>query len=245
MTDYPAIDPRYLALLGDFKFESLQNDGGTIYGLWSDITLAYVNLEWTRFSKRNGGDPQIHSEWTLGRCVLDAISEPLRPFFAENYRRCLQEGRPWEHVYECSSADFFRQFHMTTFPLGKAEGLLVVNSLRRETVYTGVSCQPLDELYRNEHDIITQCSHCRRVRRNGDASVWDWVPDWVTNQPPKTSHGLCEPCIGFYYAPQRTSGEGFAESFSTLLSEPDLTSRRKSPIDDVTNKFRIPPPDDS
>jgi hypothetical protein len=215
MTNYPDNDPRFLALLAEFEIDALQNDGGTIYGLWPDLTLAYVNLGWMRFSSLNGGEPQITSEWTRGRFVLDAIAEPLRPFFAENFERCLRDGRPWEHVYECSSADHFRLFHMTTFPLGAAEGLLVVNSLRQEVAHPRIACPPLDELYRNEYGIVTQCSHCRRVRRNGSDQVWDWVPAWVATQPPNTSHGLCEPCIGFHYSSQRTNGEEFAKSFKT------------------------------
>lgn len=208
-------DPRFQALLVEFDRESLRNDSGTIYGLWPDFTLAYVNLGWMRFAALNGGEPKLTSQWTLGRCVLDAISEPLRPFFAANYKRCLQEERPLEHLYECSSSRLYRQFHMTTFPLGNAEGLLVVNSLRQEVAHTRIVCPPLDELYRNEHGIVAQCSHCRRVRRIGADQIWDWVPAWVADMPPNTSHGLCEPCIGFYYSEQRSNHDGFVQSFST------------------------------
>jgi len=208
MTDNPHNDPRFLALLADFDREALLNDVGTIYGLWPDFTLAYFNLGWKRFSALNGGEPKLSSEWTLGRCSLDAISKCVRPFFAANYKRCLQEGRPWEHVYECSSARLFRTFHMITFPVGDAEGLLVVNSLRREIAHTKNACPPLDELYRNEHGIVTQCCHCRRMRRRGAEQVWDWVPAWVTTQLPNTSHGLCDPCIGFHYSAKRMDGDG-------------------------------------
>ncbi len=220
MTDNADYDPRFLKLLSAFEVNSLQNDGGTIYGLWPDLTLAYFNKEWKRFAMLNGGEPQITSEWNLGRCVLEAMAQPLRPFFTDNYGRCLREGRPWEHLYECSSADLFRQLHMTTFPLGAAEGLLVVNSLRLETPHTTVACPPLDELYRNEHHIVAQCSHCRRVRRAKGIPTWDWVPAWVSNHPPNTSHGLCEPCIGFYYSPQHTNRAGFAKSFRTSANGP-------------------------
>ena len=215
MTDYPQNSLGFQALLADFDGESLQNDNGTIFGLWPDLRLAFVNSGWMQFSTKNGGEPRITSEWKLGRCVLDAIAKPLRPFFAENYGRCLREGRPWEHVYECSSADHFRLFHMTTFPLGVAEGLLVVNSLRQEIAHSRIACPPLDKIYRNEHGILAQCSHCRRVRRIGENQVWDWVPAWVNTQPADTSHSLCEPCIGFYYSSQRTNSKDFVESFKT------------------------------
>lgn len=187
-----------------------------MYGLWPDLSLAYANGAWSRFAGENGGEPAISTEWNLGRCALDAIAEPLRPFFAENYRRCLRELRPWEHAYECSSADLYRQFHMTVFPLGRAEGLLVVNSLRIETPHDRVSVSPLEDRYRNPHGIITQCCHCRRVQRADDEPTWDWVPDWVQRFPKRTSHGICPACCGFYYCESRFDVEGHVEPFSTI-----------------------------
>lgn len=209
------ISPRFQALLADFDIEAFQNNSGTIFGLWPDLTLAYVNLGWVQFAALNDGEPQNDSEWRLGRCVMDAIAEPLRPFFVENYGRCLREGRPWEHVYDCSSAELYREFHLTAFPLGEAEGLLVVNSLRREAIHTRVPCPPLDELYRDDGGMVTQCCHCRRVRRIGEAKVWDWVPAWVSDRPANTSHGLCEPCMGFHYSERRMNLGAFAEPFKT------------------------------
>src|SRR6202042_2406372 len=101
---------------------------------------------------------------------------------------------------ECSSPEVYRQLHMTAFPLGRAEGLLVVNSVRLEVAHLRVACPPLEELYRNREGIIAQCCHCRRVRRAREPNVWDWVPAWLTNQPENTSHGLCEPCMAFHYS---------------------------------------------
>ncbi len=215
MIDQQNNDPRFLNLLRDFDRDALEIDDATIFGLWSDLTLAYTNPGWKRFSAMNGGEPTITSEWALGRCVLDAIAEPLRPFYAANYRKSLMEGRPWEHVYECSSADQFRLMHMMVLPLGAAEGLLVINSLRQEIAHSRTPLPPLDELYRNAHGIVTQCSHCRRVRRDGTEHVWDWVPAWVVAQPARTSHGLCEPCIGFHHPLQPRNVRGPTDSFKT------------------------------
>jgi len=209
-------DARFQSLLTDFDRQALENDEGTIYGLWPSFALAFVNVGWFRFAEFNNGEPGISSKWRIGASILDGIAEPLRGFFAEHFERCLRERRPWEHVYECSSAEKFRLFHMTTFPLGNAEGLLVVNSLRQEVAHTSVGCPPLDELYRNEHGIVTQCGHCRRVRRRQeDNETWDWVPAWVTSPPPNTSHGLCEPCVGFHYSSQRIKDVGFDDMFDT------------------------------
>ena len=207
------LDPEFDALLADFDRTAMQRHKGTIYGLWPDLTLAYMNSAWTSFSEDNGGESKIGSAWNLGRHILAAMSGPLRPFYAENYRRCLAEDRPWEHVYECPSATLYRQLHMTVFPLGQGEGFLVINSLRQESAHPGIASSPLRELYENEHGHLVQCSHCRRVRRAGEDQHWDWVPDWVATQPGNTSHGLCEPCVGFYYSDQRMDGSGFAIPF--------------------------------
>lgn len=209
-------NPRsFEALLAEFNSAALHTAGSTIYGLWPDLTLAYVNLEWVQFAARNGGEPGIVTDWKLGRCVLEAIAAPLRPFFSQNYQKCLLENRPWEHLYECSSPVLYRLFHMTTYPLGAAEGLLVVNSLRHEAPHTRLACPPLVELYFNEHGFIEQCCHCRRVRRVGADQVWDWVPEWVGACPPETSHGLCMPCLGYHYSSQNSKRSDFAKTFST------------------------------
>jgi len=203
------------SLFDQFDCPALEDDGGTIYGLWPDLTLAYFNPGWTRFAEQNGGEPQISAEWNLGRCILDAIPDPLRAFFVSNYAKCLREGRPWEHTYECSSPELFRLFHMMVFPVKNGAGLLVVNSKRQESPHKRTPHLPLEELYRNEHGIVAQCCHCRRIRRAGSDQVWDWVPAWVKAQPPNTSHGLCAPCYGYYYSPDKDDRRGFAIPFET------------------------------
>lgn len=219
MNDESGKEIRFKALLSDFSMDGLDHDSGTIYGLWPDLSLAYVNLHWFEFARLNGGEPGFTEQWVPGRCLLDAIAAPLRPFFTLNFQRCLSESKPWEHLYECSSADEFREFHMTTLPLGLAEGLLVVNSLRRATEHTRVPCAALDALYLNEDQIVTQCCHCRTVRRVGEKPAWDWVPQWVSAPLANLSHGLCEPCFGFHYSEQRANSGGFAESFNTFSSD--------------------------
>ncbi len=212
----------FAALLSDFDLNKIQCDGGTVFGMWADLTLAYTNSAWNQFAVHNDGGAAMPTGGILGRCVLAATAEPLRPFFAEGYRRCLRESRPWEHVYECSSADIYREFHMTTFPLGQAEGLLVVNSLRVESPHTRTSHAPRFELYRNADGAITQCCHCRRTQRATGNPSWDWVPTWITDQPHETSHGICPACAGFYYGQFRIDSADAPVPFSTI----ELTSQR-------------------
>jgi hypothetical protein len=210
-------DSDFARLLADFNDDEIWESEDTIYGLWPNLTLAFFNRGWTRFASENGGESKINANHSLlGRSVLESFASSLRPFFKSNYEKCLRERCPWEHSFECSSAKLFRTFRMLTLPLGHSEGLLVINSLRRETFHTQLQCPPLDELYRNHDGIITQCCHCRRIRRCGTENTWDWIPDWLTNPPANLSHGLCEPCVGFHYSPDSQQA-GFAKTFQTSL----------------------------
>jgi hypothetical protein len=62
----------------------------------------------------------------------------------------------------------------------------------------------LEGLYRDEHGLIKRCSNCRRICRPGPDEegrpTWDWVPAYVAQMPPKTSHGTCALCAQFYYS---------------------------------------------
>lgn len=208
-------DSKITRLLWETYPDSIHSADDTIYLMGPDLTLAYFNLGWKRFAEQNGGEPAISLNWPIGSSVLAASATVLRPFFAENFAKCLRERRPWEHHYECSSPDLYRSFVMMTYPLGVGDGLLVVHSLTQETSHKRSVCEPLIDLYQDERGFILQCAHCRRVKRWGANQRWDWVRDWVVACPTNTSHGLCEPCYGFYYGGQRLPAKGFPEAFRT------------------------------
>jgi hypothetical protein len=139
-----------------------------------DLTITYVNQGWSKFAERNGGD-NIASTWAIGSRFMDAIPLVLQPFFLENFAKAIKENRPWEHHYECKSADVYRRFFMLSYPLGNGKRILVVNTIAQETPHRGTLCEPIDDLYRNQHGLITQCCHCRRIRRNGLKKQWDTI----------------------------------------------------------------------
>ncbi|MCE9607805.1 MAG: hypothetical protein K8U03_23205 [Planctomycetia bacterium] len=189
----------FLELLTAFKLPALQESQDIVYGLWPDLSLAFTNAAWTKFAANNGGEPIVSEQWRLGRNILDAIPQPLKAFYESHYRNCLSLERPWEHIYECSTPDALRMFHMTALPVGRNEGILVINSLRIETPMDREAAEPLETTYRNRHGMLIQCAHCRRFRRAAVATTWDWVRDWVRSPRENVSHGICEPCLGFYY----------------------------------------------
>jgi hypothetical protein len=193
------MDPNFERLLKEFPLEAIEMAEDTVYAIRPDLTITYVNRGWQLFAERNGGERVDSISRPIGQDLVTAISLPLRSFFSDNFAKCFREQRPWEHHYECSSADLYRRFMMTAYPLRDNAGLLVVNSLVRELPHDREVHEPLSALYRDDNGIIHQCCHCRRVRRLGSPEAWDWVPQWVSKIPPDTSHGLCSPCYGYYY----------------------------------------------
>ncbi|HTI51119.1 MAG TPA: hypothetical protein VL475_09210 [Planctomycetaceae bacterium] len=199
------IDDRFASLLSGFDLAALEADPGVIYAVDHDLRLSYINPAWFRFAAENGGEPQISREWALGRFIMDAIAEELRPFFAKHFRRSLDEMRPWQHVYECSSATRFRKHRMNAFPLEEGQGLLLSHALVLDEPMSRDSAEPDERRFRNPQGIIRQCAHCRRVEQQPPHAGWAWVPEWMARCPPQTSHGICPPCFGFYFSERQLS----------------------------------------
>jgi hypothetical protein len=215
MLEFSAYDPRFLPLLDDTDRSVLHSTRNIVYGLWPDLTLAYMNPAWFIFSFENGGEPGVSEQWHLGRNVLDAMPDLLRPFYEQNFRRALNEDRPWEHCYECSSDKVYRKFHLGVFPLAQGQGLLLVNSPVVETEHPEAESSPLESLYADAQGFIGQCCHCRRFRRADVLNTWDWVPAWLKQTPPKVTHGICKSCISFYYHGARL-GKDYPPLISTI-----------------------------
>lgn len=131
------IDANFAARLAPhFRLEELERYPATVFGLWPDFRLAYLNPAWTAFADVNGGQPSVTSTWGLGTRYLDAIAEPLRPFYERLLARAPEPGaslHPVSHQYECSSATLFRKFSMQVYALPEGAGFVIVNSLLVET----------------------------------------------------------------------------------------------------------------
>jgi hypothetical protein len=148
--------------------------------------------------------------------VLEVCGEALAPFYRDWYTACLNADRdklfPSQHEYDCSSADLYRRFSMTLYPLGEREGLLVVNSLIAESPHgdrQGPAYDADRAVYSDADGLIHQCAHCRKVRHLRENNRWDWVPHWVRSSPLETSHGICPNCFDFYYPEARLREPSF------------------------------------
>ncbi|KAB0670484.1 hypothetical protein F6V30_10090 [Oryzomonas sagensis] len=193
----------------DFMETGWQGNGSEIiYGVWPDFRLAYFNEGWVRFARENGGAPWLMSPECLGRSVLEVTTPELRPFYRELFTRAITTvtARPYSisHEYECSSAEIYRKFAMLLFRLKGGQGLLIANSLVVEMPHTVRGTVPVEPSansapYHNEHELVIQCAACRRIRHQQLEGRWDWIPAWVSQPPERTSHGLCDLCMSYYY----------------------------------------------
>lgn len=195
-------DREFLPLLEPFDDIDMHRSPQVIYGMWADFRLAYLNSAWFQFSTANFGDPEIPAYWSLGRSLADTLPAELAPFYIQKFRECLKSGRHWSHDYECSSDEIYRKYHQTTYPLA-GRGLLVVNSLRVELPRDSTDSAPASaaelSAYYDENRYVHQCCHCRRVQRLDTARQWDFVPLFIRNPEPRTTHGLCAHCLNHYY----------------------------------------------
>src|SRR3954463_6282117 len=139
-------------------------DSDVVFCLDAELRITYCNAAWDRFARENGA-PDLYQP-TLGRSVLDYMTEPDRACYARIFRRVLTQRQPWEHSYEYSTLDLHRQFRVRVLPLMRQTGLMVISSLEVDQVYQGVSCPPGEERYRNGQGLILMCCGCRRT---GDA----------------------------------------------------------------------------
>lgn len=202
---FACCDLRFLPLLSDFDCDALEKGNDIVYGAWPDLTLAYLNPAWFIFAHENKGEPAISHDWILGRSILDSLPLSLHAYYQERYQRCLDERQPWRHVYECSSDEEFRKFHVTVLPLGKSEGLLFVNSLVFESPLLHGSLVLQEEMYVDSSGMIVQCCHCRKFRRADASRAWDWVRPWIKQKPRDTSQAICETCVGYYYSDSKVN----------------------------------------
>lgn len=204
--DEALCSPDFAPLLAGFTAEELGHRGSAVvYGLWPDMTLAYLSPSWFSFARENGGERVISPRWGLGSSILDAIPQALDHFYRELLSTALRAPggpRPVAHEYECSSTAVYRRFAMHLLPLKEQAGLLIVNSLRIESPHdvAGRTSWDADAVrYTDEFGTVHQCAHCRRIRVVGREHEWHWVPAWVENPPDATSHDLCGICLDYYY----------------------------------------------
>jgi hypothetical protein len=201
------ITPEFEALIGASRLESLNSHPGSVYGLDSALNISYLNPAWFKFSEDNGGEVFVSSDWTLGKQIFSSIPDAQKSFYRDLFESALNENKPsitsQQMEYECSSPELYRRFSMHLYPVGK-DGILVVHSLlieepHRSSLADGVIVLDEDN-YIDKDGIVRQCANCRRIQNLNNTEQWDWIPKWVTEAHPRTSHSICRPCRQHYYS---------------------------------------------
>ncbi len=197
------LDNDFIKQLGNqHKIDKLENHSGSVYGIWSNFQLAYLNPAWFDFAVKNNGNPEISNNWGLGKSVLDCVSGQLHYFYKTIFTQCLYNNTLWSHEYECSSDTIYRRFHQLVYPLENQQGLLIVNSIIVEQAHSltqdTITAFNIND-YLDDNNFICQCAYCRRVENFQHSGRWDWIPEWVKNCPKNTSHTYCPDCFDQYF----------------------------------------------
>lgn len=157
-----------------------------------ETAILWVNAAWETFAGATSAK--------VGPTYLGGITGELRTYFGDVFAQALATGAPYEQDYECSSPDEIRTFRMRVLPFSP-HGLVVEHT--QIATATAPEGEPPDAArYLDATGQIVQCSNCRRVRlpTDGDGGEhWAWIPALVARSHPRTSHGICTPCVGFYW----------------------------------------------
>ena len=178
--------------LRGIDLDALDGLPDVIYGLRSDLTIGMVSSSWA-----SAAGSLRPAELPRGS-VVDSLPGGLRVYYTQLYQGVLETGEPAEHLYLCPTPSHYRRFRMTCTPL--QTGILVVHRLLEKRPHRLRAFRPNRSKYTAADGFITMCAHCRQVQRSEDLAKWDWVPEWVRREPPKVTHGVCDPCMETYYS---------------------------------------------
>jgi hypothetical protein len=181
--------------LPGFDRGRLERSPNTCYALDSRLAISYYNPAYLRFAKENGG-ADFEARFGIGTFIGVAISGPLHDYYLRLFEGLIGAGDVTAHDYECSSPDRLRKFRMHVYPLRDNRGLLIEHSLLIEEPHERVAAPFREDDYLDVEGLIHMCGHCRRVQ-NIRTGAWDWVPSALAHR--QTSHGLCDPCMDYYY----------------------------------------------
>ncbi|MFW5968000.1 MAG: hypothetical protein ACOCV2_10805 [Persicimonas sp.] len=199
------ISPTFRAHFRAEELDEFDQEESVIYGLDGELRLSLLNDDWYRTARSAPGGEALLQKFDLGSSYVDALAEPLREFFTSHLEQSIASGKTWAFDYLCPTPSLRRVFRMQVLPIAGRAGCVITNACVVEEPAPTGKTPPTDlqDTYRDNNGLITQCSHCRRVRRPARAGCWDWLPSMVAHMPPRVSHGICPSCYVYFYETDR------------------------------------------
>ena len=158
-----------------------------------ELRLVDCNPAWEKFAVGNGGRGLSRAE-VCGRLILEYVPDVLRTFYLHKYWLAKRTPDGSYFDYDCSSPDWIRLFRMTLLPLNDL--LLVSNHLRLQEKCEARPPLTLEEAnqYIPSNGLVVMCANCRKTKRRDSETQWDWIPEMLSRDSSKVSHGLCPRC---------------------------------------------------
>ena len=188
MGEFPAF------LQGAFDELALESLASSVAVVDTAGWILWTNPAWRAFAEGNGA-AGASAGW---RSYFEPIATPLRAFYERAFAEALRTGEVFVQEYECSTPEQRRFFRLRALPV-RQRGLLVEHAfVAGERRDDEPRVPPPEHEYRNEHGLLVQCANCRHTRHPSSAA-FHWIAAWAARCPPRTSHGICTTCIGFYW----------------------------------------------
>lgn len=197
------IDPKLKEFIEGEDILGMNGSPNTIYAVWSDLRIAYLNDAWFEFARANETDDEFFDRFGLGSSIDFAAENLSNRRFVEAIRASLADQRARVSYYECPSPQNYRLMQVTFLPISE-DVCIVSNAGVVTTSHVEAGRNPqvghIDE-YMNEDGMVAMCSSCRRVRDPDSAGTWVFVPAFVENPIELVTHTLCESCNTWWLSP--------------------------------------------
>jgi NDP-sugar pyrophosphorylase family protein len=119
-------------LIDQERLHSFNKHSSSIYGLYKNYNIVYLNDAWFNFAQENSNNNVNTTEYLLGRNIFDTIPDVQKSFYKNLFDSILNANcSPLvlsRTEYECSGPTLYRPYAMHIYPIG-TEGLVVIHSL--------------------------------------------------------------------------------------------------------------------
>ena len=178
-------------------FKALEESALVSYVVDANLQIKYCNAAWDQFAQQNDA-PELVGNSMLGLDLRTVLCDDLRPYYLKAFAEAAKSGKVWETLYECSSPNLFRKFHMRLHPLQQQGWFLITNALVIEAPHSATAATNANE-YQAADSSVAMCCHCRRSRSVLFPDRWDFVPAHVKRGFYNISHSLCPLCLEYFY----------------------------------------------